>query len=145
MKRLHVHLSVDDLDHSIAYYATLFGTPPQKVRDGYARWMLEDPKVNFALSTGRRETGITHLGIQAESDSELEEVEARIAKAGEPYAASKETHCCYAETRQGWATDPQGVKWEAFVTRGDSENFTGPVAATAAESESACCAPTCCA
>tara|TARA_B100000676_G_scaffold242986_1_gene244583 strand:+ start:367 stop:819 length:453 start_codon:yes stop_codon:yes gene_type:complete len=146
MKRLHVHIAVEDLDQSIAYYGALFGTEPQKVRPGYARWMLDDPKVNFAISSDRGTTGISHLGLQADDDDELAVIEERIAAAGGTHDAAEETHCCYARTRQGWATDPQGIRWEAFVTRGDSEIMARTVVRDEAETEEAsCCAPTCCA
>lgn len=146
MKRLHVHVAVEDLDQSIEYYGALFGVSPQKVRPGYARWMLEDPRVNFAISSDRGTTGISHLGLQAEDDAELAEIEARIEAAGGTHDASEETHCCYARTRQGWATDPQGIRWEAFVSRGDSDTMARTVVGEEdLLDETACCAPTCCA
>lgn len=146
MKRMHIHVAVEELEQSIVYYQSLFGTAPQKVKPGYARWMLDDPKVNFAISSDRGTTGISHLGIQAEDDAELAEIEAGIEAAGGVYTAAEEAHCCYARTRQGWATDPQGVRWEAFVTRGDSDTMSRTlIAEEAVSKEPACCAPTCCA
>lgn len=116
MKRLHVHVGVTDLAQSIAFYSALFGCPPTLVRDDYAKWMLDDPRVNFAISHGHAAPGIEHLGIQAETPEELAEVTARLTDAARPVLAEGETTCCYARSEKSWTSDPQGVVWEAFHT-----------------------------
>jgi catechol 2,3-dioxygenase-like lactoylglutathione lyase family enzyme len=144
MKRLHVHVGVADLDRSIAFYSTLFGTPPTVVKSDYAKWMIEDPRVNFAISAGRHEAqGIEHLGIQVETRGELDQVYARLKAAERPVIEEGETVCCYAKSEKSWIADPDGVTWEAFLTSGEATIY-GDSPALAALSESACCAPTCC-
>lgn len=120
MKRLHVNLSVEDLDASVRFYSKLFAAEPGVLKADYARWMLEDPRVNFAISTRQPGRGVNHLGIQAEDDSELEEVYARLREAGGPVLNEGETTCCYARSKKQWISDPQGVAWETFLTRGES-------------------------
>jgi catechol 2,3-dioxygenase-like lactoylglutathione lyase family enzyme len=117
MKRLHVHVSVDDLTQSIRFYSTLFAAEPTVVKDDYAKWMLEDPRVNFAIS--KRQSGvagISHLGIQAEHHEELAEVYDRLSRAERPIVEAKGTTCCYAKSDKQWIADPQGVPWETFFT-----------------------------
>lgn len=128
MKRFHVHISVDDLAQSIRFYSTLFAAEPTVVKDDYAKWMLDDPRVNFAISTvgnhtGRletdglaRRTGISHLGIQAENETELAEVYDRLSRAEQPVIEEKNTVCCYARSDKQWIADPAGVAWETFLT-----------------------------
>lgn len=116
MKRLHVHVGVTDLAESIRFYSALFGAEPSVVQPDYAKWMLEDPRVNFAISQGHAATGIEHLGIQAETPEELAEVTARLNAADRPVLAEGETICCYARSEKSWTSDPQGVVWEAFHT-----------------------------
>jgi catechol 2,3-dioxygenase-like lactoylglutathione lyase family enzyme len=123
MKRLHVHVGVTDLAHSIAFYTNLFGSEPTLVRDDYAKWMLDDPRVNFAISHGHAATGIEHLGIQAETPEELAEVTARLNKADAPLLAEGETTCCYARSEKSWTADPQGVVWEAFHTMAEARTY----------------------
>jgi hypothetical protein len=120
MKRFHVHVAVDDLAQSIRFYSTLFATDPTVVKDDYAKWMLEDPRVNFAISTVSGQGGLSHLGIQAEDESELAEVYDRLAKAERPIVEAKATTCCYANSDKRWIADPQGVPWETFLTHGDA-------------------------
>ncbi len=120
MKRLHVNLSVDDLDASVRFYSRLFAAKPGVLKPDYARWMLEDPRVNFAISTRQPGHGVNHLGIQAEDDDELAEVYERLQEAGGPVLNEGETTCCYARSTKQWITDPQGVAWETFLTRGES-------------------------
>ena len=121
MKRLHVHVSVDDLAQSIRFYSTLFSAEPTVLKDDYAKWMLEDPRVNFAISTQPgRVSGISHLGIQAEDEGELVEVYDRLARAERPIVEAKGTTCCYAKSDKQWIADPQGVPWETFLTHGES-------------------------
>jgi catechol 2,3-dioxygenase-like lactoylglutathione lyase family enzyme len=133
MKRLHVHVGVTDLAHSIAFYTNLFGSEPTLVRDDYAKWMLDDPRVNFAISHGHAATGIEHLGIQAETPEELAEVTARLNKADAPLLAEGETTCCYARSEKSWTADPQGVVWEAFHTMAEARTYgTSPMLDTLA-------------
>ncbi len=119
MKRLHVNLSVSDLDASIRFYSRLFAAEPGVLKPDYARWMLEDPRVNFAISTRQPGRGVNHLGIQAEDDGELAEIYGRLQEAGGPVLDEGETTCCYARSAKQWITDPQGVAWETFLTRGE--------------------------
>ena len=123
MKRLHVHVGVTDLAHSIAFYTNLFGSEPTLVRDDYAKWMLDDPRVNFAISHGHAAPGIEHLGIQAETTEELAEVTARLNSASAPVLAEGETTCCYARSEKSWTADPQGVVWEAFNTMAEARTY----------------------
>ncbi|WP_310476035.1 ArsI/CadI family heavy metal resistance metalloenzyme [Sandarakinorhabdus sp.] len=123
MKRLHVHVGVTDLAQSIAFYSCLFGAAPTMQRDDYAKWMLDDPRVNFAISHGHATTGIEHLGIQAETPEELAEVTARLTAAAQPVLAEGETTCCYARSEKSWTTDPQGVVWEAFHTMAQARTY----------------------
>src|SRR6266849_8746988 len=121
MKRLHVHVSVDDLAQSTRFYSTLFAAEPTVVKDDYVKWMLDDPRVNFAISTrAGRAAGISHLGIQAEDEDELAEVYDRLARAERPIVEAKATTCCYAKSDKQWIADPQGVPWETFLTYGES-------------------------
>jgi catechol 2,3-dioxygenase-like lactoylglutathione lyase family enzyme len=121
MKRFHVNLAVDDLAQSVRFYSTLFATEPTVLKPDYAKWMLEDPRVNFSISTasGRR-SGISHLGIQAEDEGELAEIYGRLAQAERPVVEEKATTCCYARSHKQWIADPQGVEWETFYTYGES-------------------------
>ena len=145
MKRLHVHIGVDDLNKSIGFYSTLFGTEPSVLKDDYAKWMLEDPKVNLAISQRTRSAGVDHLGIQADSDGELREIAARLKSAGEATLDQEATTCCYAQSNKAWVNDPSGVRWETFYTFGEATSYgedEPPVTMTAQESccaQSACC------
>jgi catechol 2,3-dioxygenase-like lactoylglutathione lyase family enzyme len=145
MKRLHVHVGVDDLAQSIRFYSTLFAAEPTVTRSDYAKWMLEDPRVNFAISAGNHAArGIEHLGIQVESADELAQVYDRLKAADRPVLEEGATTCCYAKSEKSWISDPQGVVWEAFLTRGDATVY-GDSPALSALSDSAgegqCCAP----
>lgn len=121
MKRLHVHVGVADLDRSIIFYSALFGAGPSVAKPDYAKWMLDDPRVNFAISAGRHEArGIEHLGIQAEDEAELAEVYGRLEAAGRPVLEEGRTTCCYARSEKSWIADPDGVAWEAFFTDGEA-------------------------
>ena len=143
MKRFHVHVRVEDLAQSVRFYSTLFATEPTVLKDDYAKWMLEDPRVNFAISTHCGEAaGISHLGIQAEDESELGEVYERLARAERPIFEEKATTCCYAQSDKQWIADPQGVPWETFFTYGESTVYgEGSLARLKAVSEAACCEP----
>ena len=144
MKRLHVHVGVDDLTQSIGFYSTLFGAQPTVTKDDYAKWMLEDPRVNFAISSGNAHKGVEHLGIQVESKGELQEVYGRLKAADRPVLEEGATTCCYAKSEKSWIADPQGVIWEAFFTNGEATVYgdSPEVSALSANSaEATCCAP----
>src|SRR5712671_2766811 len=116
MKRLHVHVAVHDLQQSIRFYSTLFATEPTVAKDDYAKWQLDDPRVNFAISTRGKKAGLDHLGIQADSDTELEEIGSRLAQADVALMPQKGASCCYAKSDKYWTLDPQGIAWESFHT-----------------------------
>ena len=121
MKRFHVHLRVKNLQESIHFYNALFNAEANIVKPDYAKWMLEDPKVNFAISTSdASSTGIEHLGIQTDSSEELDEVYKNMEQAKGEILVEGETTCCYAQSEKSWITDPQGIEWEAFYTHGQS-------------------------
>jgi catechol 2,3-dioxygenase-like lactoylglutathione lyase family enzyme len=143
MKRLHVHVGVNDLDHSIQFYSTLFGTEPSVVKHDYAKWMLEDPRVNFAISAANAHKGIEHLGIQVGSPEELGEVFARLKAAESRVLEEGCTTCCYAKSEKSWITDPDGVMWEAFHTSADSTVYGGGsmVEDFASAKSAGCCVP----
>jgi catechol 2,3-dioxygenase-like lactoylglutathione lyase family enzyme len=125
MKRLHVHLGVDDLKQSVQFYSTLFAAAPTVLKDDYAKWMLEDPRVNFAISAGHGTAGIQHLGIQAQDADELAEIYGRLQQADRPVLEEGATVCCYAQSEKSWISDPQGLAWETFLTHGDSTVYGG--------------------
>jgi hypothetical protein len=132
MKRFHVHLHVQDLAQSIGFYAQLFAAPPSKRESDYAKWMLEDPPVNFAISTRGTATGIDHVGIQTDNAEELAELKARAQAADMALLDEGNTTCCYARSEKHWVTDPQGLAWEHFHTLGDIPVFheAAPACAT---------------
>ena len=143
MKRLHVHVSVEDITHSVDFYSALFAAQPAVVKSDYAKWMLEDPRVNFAISTRGREPGLEHLGIQAEDESELKEIYARLQKAGGEVIEQGQTSCCYAKSEKSWIDDPAGISWETFLTSGENTDYgdgSGERVARVAH-EKSCCAP----
>jgi predicted enzyme related to lactoylglutathione lyase len=145
MKRLHVHVSVDDLKQSIGFYSALFATAPSVLKPDYAKWMLDDPRVNFAISARGREAGLEHLGIQVEDADELQDVYARLREAGGKITEQGATTCCYAKSEKSWIDDPSGIAWETFLTTGESIDYgdgTGENEARMASAKgSACCAP----
>ncbi len=120
MKRLHLHVSVPDLAQSISFYATLFGSPPTVVKDDYAKWMLDDPRVNFAISTRAAAAGLDHVGIQVESSAELVELAERLKAAGAETFDQTAANCCYARSDKTWVNDPAGLRWETFHTLGEA-------------------------
>jgi len=147
MKRLHVHVSVKDLDTSIRFYSQLFATEPAVRKADYAKWMLEDPRVNFAISARDGKPGVQHLGIQVENRSELEEVYARLQRAEGPSIEEGPTTCCYAHSEKSWIDDPQGVQWETFLTTGESTVYGTDEIRSVHEKRMAaapCGAPSCC-
>ncbi|PQA80098.1 glyoxalase/bleomycin resistance/dioxygenase family protein [Limnohabitans sp. TS-CS-82] len=139
MKRFHVHLHVQDLQASIAFYSRLFSAQPARIETDYAKWMLEDPRVNFAISTRGSKPGLDHLGFQVDSAEELVEMKAAAQNADMAMLDEGETTCCYARSDKHWITDPQGVAWEQFHTLGDIPVFNE---ASQPASGAACCAPT---
>jgi hypothetical protein len=162
MKRFHVYVSVEDLAQSVRFYSTLFSVEPTVLKEDYAKWMLEDPRVNFAISTGSGEAEISHLGIQAEDEGELAEIYERLSHAERPIVEENDTTCCYARSDKQWIADPQGVPRETFFTHGEATVYGQSGALTklgdasgglstcgcapAAEPApaEACCAPSCC-
>ncbi|MBU6497209.1 MAG: VOC family protein [Rhodospirillales bacterium] len=144
MKRMHVHVGVDDLAQSVRFYSTLFASPPTVVKGDYAKWMLEDPRVNFAISVRPgHAAGIQHLGIQAEDAGELAEIAARLAAAERPVVEEAAATCCYARSEKQWVADPQGVVWETFFTHGAATVYgqSAPLDALHGETGGVCCAP----
>lgn len=141
MKRLHVHVAVENLTASIRFYSALFAAEPAVLKPDYAKWMLEDPRVNFAISQRGAAPGIEHLGIQVENPAELEDVYARLQRAEGPVLEEGSTTCCYAQSEKSWISDPQGVLWETFLTSGASTVYGQDVVRTAMAAGSACCGP----
>jgi predicted lactoylglutathione lyase len=143
MKRLHVHVAVNDLQHSIGFYSALFAAEPTVTKADYAKWMLDDPRVNFAISTRGRQAGLDHLGIQVENKDELKEIYGRLHKAGGDVIEQGQTSCCYAKSEKSWIDDPAGISWETFLTSGENTDYddgTGEREARIAHTN-ACCAP----
>jgi hypothetical protein len=140
MKRFHVHVNVTDLESSIGFYSTLFGGAPSVRKPDYAKWMLDDPRVNFAISQRGRAAGVDHLGLQADEPQELEEIGKRLAAAEAIALAEKGTTCCYAHSDKYWAEDPQGVRWETFHTHGEATTYSAPPAPLSAQA-TWCCRP----
>lgn len=144
MKRFHVHVAVDNLDANVRFYSIVFGQPPAVVKNDYAKWMLDDPRINFAISSRGLEAGVDHLGLQVDSDEELAVLREQIGRADIEARDQPEAACCYANSKKYWITDPQGIAWETYHTLGSiptfgadskrAEKAGSPVA-------SACCAP----
>ncbi len=123
MRRMHIHLAVENLEQAIGFYSVLFATQPAVVKADYAKWMLDDPRVNFAISTRGRSPGLDHLGIQVESKAELSETYARLHRSGSAVTAQGRTTCCYAKSEKSWVDDPAGIAWETFLTSGESTDY----------------------
>ena len=123
MKRFHVHLSVDDLPGNVSFYSALFGQAPTKQRDDYAKWMLDDPRINFAISTHGEKAGLSHLGVQVDNDEELQTIFSSLSERKQQMMSENDTQCCYARSDKHWAADPQGVLWEHFVTHGETTTY----------------------
>jgi Glyoxalase/Bleomycin resistance protein/Dioxygenase superfamily len=138
MKRFHVHLHVDDLGKSIGFYSKLFAADPIRVEGDYAKWMLDDPRINFAISTRGSKPGIDHLGFQTDDSAELAEMKTRAESADMALLDEGETTCCYARSEKHWVTDPQGIAWEHFHTLGNIPVFNQ---AAGDGAEATCCAP----
>jgi len=141
MKRLHVHVGVTDLSASLRFYSALFAAEPTVLKDDYAKWQLDDPRVNFAISTRGKAGGLDHLGIQAEDDAELKEIAARLAQAEVATMTQTNASCCYAKSDKVWTRDPQGIAWESFHTLDSIPVFGADTASAALERKAACCAP----
>lgn len=135
MKRFHIHVGVEDLEESIRFYSAVFGAAPVKTKPDYAKWMLEDPRINFAISTRVAKKGVDHLGIQVDADEELEEIRRRVKAADLSVFDEGATVCCYAASDKSWVQDPTGIPWEAYRTMEDAEIFSKKIA----DPESACC------
>jgi catechol 2,3-dioxygenase-like lactoylglutathione lyase family enzyme len=144
MKRFHVHMAVEDIERNVRFYSALFGTGPTVLKPDYAKWMLEDPRVNFAISKRGAKAGLDHVGIQAENEMELEDVHSRLARADQQMVKQEQTSCCYAKSNKYWVQDPQGVAWETFQTLGEVPIFGDGVLVAQPEKpglKAACCAP----
>ena len=137
MKRLHIHMGVQQLDEAIGFYNRLFGAEPVKRKPDYAKWLLDDPPVNFAISTRVSTTGVDHMGIQVEKEQELHDIRQRFTAANLPIVEEGETLCCYAKSDKSWLVDPAGIPWEAYRTMEEAELFSGPADAD----KGACCTP----
>jgi len=137
MKRMHIHIGVENLNQSITFYSALFGAEPVKTKTDYAKWMLDEPRINFAISTRAGKAGVDHLGLQVDEESELQELRERLKSADMSVFDEGETVCCYARSDKSWVEDPSGLAWEAYKTMEDVQLFS-----TSTESaEGACCAP----
>jgi catechol 2,3-dioxygenase-like lactoylglutathione lyase family enzyme len=139
MKRFHVHVAVDDLAANIRFYSTVFGTAPAVQKPDYAKWMLEDPRINFAISTRGAKAGLDHLGMQVDTDEELQALRKQVADAEIAALDQPQAQCCYASSDKYWITDPQGVAWETYRTLGEAQIFGADTAKAAAPG--ACCTP----
>src|SRR5262245_1711077 len=145
MKRLHVHVSVENLQQSIGFYSALFAAKPTVVKSDYAKWMLDDPRVNFAISMRGNTPGLDHLGIQVEHGAELQEVYGRVRQGGSAVLEVGATTCCYAKSEKSWIDDPTGISWETFLTSGESTDYGASSKVGSGEARIAhpktCCAP----
>lgn len=141
MKRLHVHVAVENLEESVRFYTTMFGSEPVKLKPDYAKWLLDDPRVNFAISARGRRPGVDHMGIQVEEDAELAEVRERLKKADMKTFDEGETTCCYSKADKTWVMDPAGVAWETYKKMADAEIFGKDQAVSTGKQGQACCAP----
>ena len=141
MKRFHVHLAVDDLPQSIRFYSTLFGAAPTVEKSDYAKWMVEDPRINFAISARGSQPGLNHLGFQVDTDDELKAMRERLEAADSKLTEESEAHCCYAISDRYWVSDPQGVAWETYHSLDSIPVFGAGRNSAEAASQSACCTP----
>lgn len=137
MKRFHIHIGVENLEESIRFYSTLFGVEPVKTKPDYAKWLLEDPRLNFAISTRTMKNGMNHLGIQVEEETELSELRERLKAADMAVVEEGETVCCYARSDKSWIHDPAGIAWEAYRSMEDAQLFSGQPDQT----QNTCCTP----
>ena len=144
MKRFHVHVGVKDLSQSIDFYSALFGAAPSVLQTDYAKWMVEDPRINFAISTRSGKAGLDHLGLQVDSAVELNHVAAQLKHASPDVIEQKDAACCYALSDKHWVQDPSGIAWEAFHTLDSVPVFGAQESKPSLPVQSACCAPDCC-
>ena len=145
MKRLHVHVAVDDLERSIGFYSTLFAAQPWVRKSDYAKWMLGDPRVNFAISQRGAAVGLDHLGIQVEADCELRELAGRLRTAGAQMLDEEAVTCCYAKGNKSWVNDPSGIRWETFFTYGEATSYgEGEIPAVVLDTSNAAGSGCCC-
>ncbi len=149
MKRMHIHVAVKEIPESVKFYSTMFGVEPSVVKKDYAKWMIDDPRVNFAISAfGQAAKGLDHLGIQVETPDELGEISGRLKAAEETVVEQRDAACCYARADKAWATDPNGLSWETFLTMGETTVYgedlrpVAEVKTVAPAPTSACCAKT---
>jgi extradiol dioxygenase family protein len=138
MKRFHVHVSVNDLQQSVLFYSTLFGSLPAVQHEDYAKWLLDDPRINFAISQRGESVGINHLGMQVESDEELHGMKQQLQNADANLVQQTGTSCCYAKSDKYWVSDPSGIAWETFHTLGNVPVFSDN---KSVQSDSGCCIP----
>ena len=140
MKRFHVHVAVDDLDANVRFYSAVFGAGPSVRKTDYAKWMMEDPRINFAISRRGAKAGLDHLGLQVDTDEELDALRSKVADAEISRHEQPDATCCYARSDKYWLTDPQGIAWETYHTLGEAEIF-GADSRTRIGEAAACCAP----
>lgn len=138
MKRLHLHLAVEDLNQNIEFYSILFGCQPSVQHDDYAKWMLDDPRINFAISNRSSKLGLDHLGIQVDEDQELAEIKQRLDATQLPIETQEDAACCYARSDKHWITDPQGIAWESFHSLTEIPTFNEADAPSDGENPFAC-------
>ena len=138
MKRMHIHLGVKSIDESVKFYNALFGVEPAKLKSDYAKWMLEDPRINFAISTRAGKVGVDHMGLQVDDVSELNALRTQMSAANISTHSDGETTCCYAKSEKSWVEDPNGIAWEAYHTMEDAQLFSG---GEKSNEGSACCTP----
>ncbi len=141
MKRFHVHVAVQDLAQSTRFYSALFGASPSVEKADYAKWMLDDPRINFAISTRGHAPGVNHLGFQVESESELDQMRSHHTAAELALEHEGATSCCYAKSTKHWLADPQGIAWEMYHTMGEAQTYNGEGNSAVAPSANTCCAP----
>ena len=143
MKRFHVHVGVADLAANVQFYSKMFRAEPTVLKDDYAKWMIDEPRVNFAISQSTSHAGVSHLGLQADSPEELADIQSRFAAADPGVVDESNAACCYARSDKHWATDPQGIRWEGFHSRGllEDEVQGEPAVSNAAPTPGGCCAP----
>ena len=143
MIRFHAHVRVDDLESSIRFYSTLFGAPPAVLKPDYAKWMLDDPRINFAITAGTHTPGLDHLGLQVESGDRLATIAQRLDAGGQAVVKQENASCCYARGNKGWVADPSGISWETFHTFGENTTYGNDAAPQldASKPATTCCAP----
>lgn len=140
MNRFHINVSVADLDASINFYNILFGAEPTVLKEHYAKWMLEDPRINFSIDVSRKHSGVNHVGLQADTMEELESIQSRLREAREITFDQPDAECCYARSSKTWVRDPDNVTWETFVTHGELTHYGNDWGPDDAPSDERCCA-----